>query len=117
MSEIIRNSSGVYSYNPEQALDLLKEKPNAFFLLSLIVFHLSRRRRSSDRLEKDEVYFCESIVKMTGAFKPILTPSQITTSLKNLTYFGFIEIKKDPVMRFKIIKVLVNPFSIGESHV
>lgn len=102
--------SGVYSYNPEQALDLILTKPNAFLLLGLIAFKIANNQHSYG-LNKNEMYFVESNLKVLG-YKPILTRGQLRVALNNLIDFGFIRVT--PHMRgIKIIKLLVNPFCLG----
>lgn len=101
----------IYSFNPEQALDLILRKPNAFILLGLIAFKLAHKIQYP-RLEENEVYFSESDLNMMG-YQPVLTPSQYRTALNYLVRLGFIEVSKDPLLRgLRIIKLLVNPFAI-----
>ncbi len=101
---------GVYSYNPEQALHLIKTKPNSFLLLALIIFKKSTEYGRGSELEDKEIYFSESDLKMVG-FQPILTRGKLRGALNNLIKFGFIQIRKSKFAKLKIIKILINPFS------
>lgn len=102
----------VYSYNPEQALDLLTSKPKAFLLLGLIIFKLNHGYRNKYHydLTENEVYLSFDDVYMK--YKPALTRSGFETSINNLVIFGFISIRESFLFkRKKIARVLVNPFS------
>lgn len=100
---------GIYSYNPDQALQLIKTKPNAFLLMALISFKKSIECGRGSELEDDEIYFSERDIRMVG-YKPILSRGQLQVALKNLIIFGFIQIRKSKFSRLKIIKIIVNPF-------
>lgn len=107
----IQGKKGVFSINPDQAMDWLTRNKNVFTVLSYIILRKNfRRNYLNDDLELDEVYVTFRDLKI----QPKLTVSQWRRSLDNLCYYGFIEILEyKPVVmvaKMKKIKILVDIF-------
>lgn len=100
---------GNFDYDPEEFLNLIKKKPNAFVLLGLIVFTLAKRDTPSYGLDINEIYLSDSLFKSTYN-KYVLTSYQRDRSIKDLVNLCFIKIRNGPTKRMRIITLLINPF-------
>lgn len=101
----------VFEVNKSQALGLLMRNKNALLLITSILACLYHKYFRDEDLNPDECYFYFRDIYST--YK--MTDSQKKTALKNLVYYGFIEVledqRKNSHTGCKKIKVLVNPFS------
>jgi hypothetical protein len=101
----------VFAVNKSQALGMLMRNKNALLLFSNILACLYHKFFIEEDLKTDECYFY--LREIYSTYK--LTESQKKTALKNLVYYGFIEILEDERKishsGCKKIRVLVNPFS------
>lgn len=108
--ENIKEKSGVFSYNPAQAMTWLVQNPICFSLLSYIILKKDRPYYHFPNLilNEDETIICLNNIKFN------LTYAQMNRALNNLENWGFIEnLKYKPVFRIKgikKIKLLVNIF-------
>ncbi len=109
-----KGKTGVFSYNPDQAMDWLFTNKNVFTLLSYILFRKNKPEylypNANNDLKINETFIILKKIKI----KPIMTQCQINRALINLEYWGFIEILDfKPVFRSagtKKINILVNIF-------
>lgn len=101
----------VFEVNKTQALGMLMRNKNSLLILNNILACLYHKFFIEEDLKKDECYFSFRSVYTTHK----MTESQKKTALKNLVYYGFIELLQDerkiPHSGCKKIKLLVNPFS------
>lgn len=103
--------TSVFCVNKSQAMDLLMRNKNALIMMNnILACHYYKFFREND-LNDDECYFRFRDVRT----RPEMTESQKKTALKNLVYYGFIEILEDTrnvsYTGCKKIKIVANPFS------
>jgi hypothetical protein len=106
----------VFEVNKSQALGLLMRNKNALLLISSVLACLYHKYLRDEDLKPNECYFY--FREIYSSYK--MTESQKKTALKNLVYYGFIEVLEDE-RKFshtgcKKIRVIANPFSndLGE---
>lgn len=114
----VKGKTGVFSFNPDQAMDWLTTNKNVFTVLCYITLRKNFRRSYGNiPLKSNEVYVCFKDWKI----QPKITISQWKRCLDNLSFWGFIEINEfKPVHRtagVKKITILVDIFSHETSSI
>lgn len=108
----IRGKTGVFSFNPHQAMNWLMTNKNVFTVMCHILLRKNFRKHYLVHIDlpDNEVLISTRDIKT----KPLMTDNQINRALDNLCRWGFIElIDFKPIMRvagMKRILILVDIF-------